>query len=226
MSTSGNPLSPKHVQVLGLQRSGTNFLTEILKNGQSAYKIVETGEKLFFWKHALPEDKHQYNKQFSTPVQTVLESPDLSVIFISKHPYWWLSSILKRNPADLQRYRPQIFDDGFINPLKAIDLWAHYYRVWSEVLKEKFINVQYEKLLSDTPTELQKIQSFLRCPINFNSSLDELKVPYSKGTFSEKKSLYSSGTFDLDTDLLLHIQKSLPSKTRDFIQAMGYKLAT
>ncbi|QHC50288.1 hypothetical protein EKK97_12810 [Billgrantia tianxiuensis] len=214
------------IQVIGLQRSGTNFLTEVLKNSQTSYTLIETGNNYYAWKHALPDEKKMTNKEFNTVKDSLMSEEHLKIVLISKHPLWWLSSILNRNPADIVSHRSHLLDEnGNIDPIKAIDFYLLFYRSWiSSFDKNKLIHIKYEDILNDAGNSLQKIDEQLGMGLTNDLSLDEIKVKYSKGSFSEKKDFYLNSRLDLDEKILSMVKDSVSEKDEVFIKDLGYTL--
>lgn len=75
---------------LGVQRTGTNFCTQILKKSNNEEnEVIETGDRYYFWKHSLPfESGPNYSKGFNSPLRSVIDVKDLNLVLVSKHPLW------------------------------------------------------------------------------------------------------------------------------------------
>ena len=80
-------MQPKF-QVIGLQRSGTNFLQQILQRN------FDVDAKFQIWKH-----EHRVSQK---DVETLLKQTNLLVVY--KHPYKWIESILRKNTDITHKY--------------------------------------------------------------------------------------------------------------------------
>lgn len=120
----------------GLQRSGTTFVGEIIKNSYG----LDYANKENTWKHML------YPLiEFDHPVVTVI-----------KHPYTWVESIAWREPADLPKTSPYITDPGDyvidnsygecpINVEQLIKVYKSWWNQWLNV----GLMVKYEDMIVD-----------------------------------------------------------------------------
>lgn len=212
--------------VVGVQRSGTNYCTEILKslNNNQRCDIIETGSREYLWKHALPNESGvNYSKNFNSPAEAVLKS-NLSVILVHKHPLWWLSSIINRDSADLSRQRSFIYNENnILNIKKALEFYADFYCQWLDALPDEKINhVSYHEILNDHADFVSKIN--LKYSLNFSGDLEvgSLKVPYSKGGFSARKNMYNSTDYGLDERVLKEFQNAITQELKEQYGKIGY----
>lgn len=214
------------VQVVGLQRSGTNFLSTSLEQSQNTYSVVGTGDNFYTWKHALPREDKKGNKEYATVLESVVSNKDLRIILLSKHPLWWLSSILNRNPADLMVHRKNILDEnGKIDPLKSFRFYLDFYKSWKMSFeKNKVIHVRYEDFLGDFDQALEALSESLGMVLVSKPKLDTMKVKYSKGSFSEKRDLYMNSELDLEDGVITEIKKSVSEEDLVFLGELGYNL--
>ncbi len=214
------------IQVVGLQRSGTNFLTEILRNGQKKRRVLETGNNIYAWKHALPHESKLTSVRCATVQEAVSKERGLNIALLSKHPLWWLSSIMNRNPADLRKHRPYIYNEnGDIDAVKAISFYIDFYRAWlTSFPAEKVFHFRYEDLLKDLKAEFLNLNDFFEIDLDFDLNADDINVKYSKGSFSDKKDLYLNSELDIDVSVLDGLIKNMRKEDVEFIKSMGYEM--
>lgn len=115
------------ILVAGLQRSGTNFFSELLIQNCGT-KIELLNDEIRSWKHDFPQN---------------IEIPrDTKLFYIRKNPYNWVHSINKQ-PEDLHR--------KFGNTGSEQGLVLHYRDhclAWAEFIsRRKVFYTQYETLL-------------------------------------------------------------------------------
>jgi hypothetical protein len=189
----------------GVQRTGTNFCTQIMKQVvPDGVTVLETGDRSLFWKHAMPlETGRNYSRNYLNALIAMNENLDVGVVLVSKHPVWWISSLLNRDSADLSSQRRQIFSDGKLDLQKACTFYVDFYRSWLELeVRERILPVSYHQVL-DTPEILGSLlgERFgVQCD-NENMDIGAIKVPYSRGGLEERKGLYE-GPFDLSDELV------------------------
>ena len=214
------------IQVVGLQRSGTNFLTEILRNGQEKRKVLETGNNIYAWKHALPHESKLTSVSCTTVQEAISKEEGLNIALLSKHPLWWLSSIMNRNPADLKKHRPYIYNEnGDIDAVKAISFYVDFYRAWLASFPEgKVFHFRYEDFLKDLKAEFLSLNNFFEIDLDFDLNADDLNVKYSKGSFSDKKDLYLNGELDIEVSVLENLMRNIKREDVEFIEGMGYEM--
>jgi hypothetical protein len=162
------------LKVVGLQRSGTNYLTELLKINFNEF--VYTNPLSPFFKHCMPHET-SVNLidgvcEFPLPLTTTC-----CIIHVKKTKEHWLRSI-KNNPMDLYQKRPGVksnekeFYDNFINNWKMV------------------YTVQYESLLQDFQKELSNIQNHFSLTRKQPNFLNVSKVPHNKLFTEEDKKRY------------------------------------
>lgn len=136
--------------IFGLQRSGTNYLTKLLKNNFEDARHTNVGQKV--WKHSL--DVFPQEKMRAANV----------ILHIHKNPYMWVESIAFRNHVDWiarqTRYKATDLDqcgpDGVIgpkamNPYNLARTYLEFHENWClnpppHVLN-RLLTVRYEDLL-------------------------------------------------------------------------------
>lgn len=163
------------IKVIGLQRSGTNWLTELLD--------LNFDEKVFkepmdpFFKHSLPYDDVVLLNSGKMVRQEQPRDVDCKKILIYKPVDKWLESI-EKNPADLKYKKPGVFEGGLE------EYWINFNHGWFDLVDYV---VDYSDLLWDFEKELGSIKSELgltRVDLPFGFT-NVGKVPQSK-EFTEK----------------------------------------
>lgn len=143
----------RKVKILGLQRSGTNWLTQLVKKNLDV-QVYEDPLQPFF-KHALPfEDSvvvRSSNEKVKTPVpeKYIQSNPDELFIVVYKPAELWVKSIEKKR-VDLEQKRPFIFDtNGAIDKQEALLFWNSYMKAWTDLQFPNLVVVSYLDVLEN-----------------------------------------------------------------------------
>lgn len=143
--------------VLGIQRSGTNYLETLLTENFSDVSI-QNQRTTYVWKH------HAYPNR----LRRTLSNENRIHFLIFKNPYKWVESLIRYN-GDLSiryggrkrqhyfKYRLRRFNDIIIKDRRgrttnlrgALDLYSCLYTNWLSTHLVRIIPIQYEKLLID-----------------------------------------------------------------------------
>lgn len=113
------------VHIIGLQRSGTSWLAQLITHNYQA-------EPLIHKKHNLPGEG--------------IDDADM-VLVIQKRLDHWLNSV-SRNTANLWQMRPEMFtqtNPNYMDQFKAVRLYERFYREW---LAEDVCHIWYHDLLA------------------------------------------------------------------------------
>lgn len=205
--------------VVGLQRSGTNFVTEIVRNSLDGVRIIDTGSREFFWKHALPQESGaNVSRGFQSPEHAIESVSNLHVVVVSKHPLSWIASISVRDSADLRYQRPNLFDEAdAIDAEAAVSFYARFHEEWRSVKQSNRITfVRYEDALFDATAMCGKIARSIGVPSPSEAFVPKT-VPYSKGDYASRETLYKQPGIGLS--------KSIREQAEIHIQALGTRLA-
>jgi hypothetical protein len=167
---------PVKLKVVGLQRSGTNYLTELLKINFTEFVFTDPLDP--FFKHSMPQETFVRlptgTYKFPFPLTT-----NCNIIHIKKTKEHWLRSI-KNNPMDLYQKRPGIHSmEG--------DLYDCFVHNWSSVY-----TVQYENLLNNFQLEMCKIQEHFHLDPKQFPYKNISKVPHNKTFTEDDKKRYLS----------------------------------
>lgn len=215
------------IHVVGLQRSGTNYHVELVRLNLTG-SVLPSGDRALCWKHSLPDDQSQNASHTGLPVRdAVRQRPDVFFCLAAKHPAHWLSSLLKRTPADLYRQRPEVLDDERKPSIvRLMALYERFYTSWVRCLQTRerqqgggFMVVRYEDTLHDPVATLSRLA--------MGNGLKEpecvhlpLLVPYNKPFDDARRESYLVGRTDLDERQLSLMDRHLPVGALD---ALGYQ---
>ena len=180
--------------IFGLQRSGTNLLSDMLTRSFSSLEnnFFQINERRFdsVWKHSIH-------------VPTIYIDCPLFVIF--KNPYKWVESICLRNHADIlfrQVKYPIDEKEGFTNNVlfgknkfnlvNLGKLYSHFFESWvvsqNKNIKQKVI-VNYEDLLDKEKREIFYDKVSKKFNINLNILTDPISLigqVYQSENYSKK----------------------------------------
>ena len=195
---------PSHFFVFGLQKSGTKYFKKLLEVNTNLKFKTE-----YVWKHTMnPMDFYD---------------DDVEKFWITKSPYNWARSVIKRHRVDiLQKYKRYNLKEvsGMvvrgINIKNLMTLYNHYHTM---LINTEMENVKYEELLKDNFTYFKSL---------YQNKNYEVKIPpvqdVSTSKFyieEETKAEYLSQPRSNDP-LIVEINKYVD---RDLINRLGYKVA-
>jgi len=158
--------------VFGLQRSGTNFLEQLIRRNMNGATVINTWAK-GIWKHIYDiENNTPFSDDNSNLKRRILGhwggqykydlllQQKILPIYIHKHPYSWLESIVNKS-VDITKVYPQIsenqtkntyFQFENVNLISATKLWQAHTKYWySKKQKDLFpiYILSYENLIRD-----------------------------------------------------------------------------
>ena len=216
--------------IFGLQRSGTNLLSDMLTRSFSSSEnnFYQINERRFdsVWKHSIY-------------VPTIYIDCPLFVIF--KNPYKWVESICLRNYADIlsrQAKYPVDEREGFaknvlfgknkFNLENLGKLYSHFFESWvvmrNKNIKQKII-VNYEDLLDKEKREILYDKVSKKFNINLNILTDPISLEgqvYQSENYSRKNfdNYNQSNKLQLNKENLSVLNSSLNNLIFD---TLGYK---
>ena len=194
------------IHVIGLQRSGTNFLSNLLQQGFGE-AVTQSGDRSVFWKHSLPTEIDV----------SKIESTDLQLILVTKHPYHWLSSITSESRHDLFARR---FGSQRPTLKSLIGFYQAFHAEWLTQLSppSRIMHFRFEDCLASSEFAVravgEKISRVPDLPIVFPS-----RVPYSPRFSARARQRYLSGKSNLDRSSRL-IAKNLLDL--ELLEGLGY----
>lgn len=221
--------------VFGLQRSGTNFLEQLLKNNVSQVNIVnrwKSGDGI--WKHAYDMEKKPTNGKTAgeqgDKTKAEMIGGRIHAIYIHKHPYSWLQSITNKH-VDIKKTYPFVTDDSTImlkdlNLIRLTQLYRDHTAYWlNKVETRKVYHVKYEDLIeseSHTKEIVKDIASFFDRKIKHKTIQIPNRVSQSKQFTEEERQRYKK--YQIQTLSYEHIQEINRILNRDHLEKQGYDL--
>jgi len=189
----------KKVKIIGIQRSGTNFLSTLLEDNYDVTSI-DTGQnrkpgdpREYFWKHSYKPEQYIDGTDNSSSVVVSgiekLKKDKIPTILITKNPYFWVESI-KRNSGDIgiagisfvkwNNIKPiegkktiGLAGYGYFDLENVCKMWTEYHEYWIENKFSTLHVIRYEDLLSDTDEKLEEIRDLY----NFERKSENISIP-------------------------------------------------
>lgn len=183
------PNNHTHIKVIGLQRSGTNYLQELIKINLN---ILVFGNPLEpFFKHAFPNENiiKLVKSIYITPIPQVFIKNNLGILFvlIKKNRNKWLMSV-ENYCADLNQKHGELFNNGVLDKEKAGIFYDNYHSAWENIDSPNLIILDYKDILLNFKKVLE---SFNIQPIKQNNWTNVYKVQQSNYFTKKKKRLLS-----------------------------------
>ena len=200
----------QRMKVVGLQRSGTNYVEHLLRRNVADEVLHQNWP---WWKHALPRETRDIPR--AAPHWDEWDAaPHMQVVLVSKSPYaWWLS--LGRDPQDLFAKRPEI------EPTIA-SCMAFYLRYHSAWLAEPVSPLRYEAVLASPAGALLSLPVKQREQPFCDTQRTAYNWPDLGTTFSlARKESYLTPPHGLSPALVREISNALD---REIIERLGYEL--
>ncbi len=198
-------MNPPEVKIMGLQRSGNNWLNSLLKKN---YYVKLSDSVTSGWKH----DRYDPD----------ILGREINLIIICKHPLCWLPSIWRyrgeRVEVDFDRYIQQTPGE--------VEWWDELYRHWLDVklkTRRKFI-VQYEFLLQYTESTCKLIATFFglqRLDTSFYNPRCRMTTKNSEGDQPFLPEYYQDQTYlsEYGESALHHVNSRIDW---DVVRELGY----
>lgn len=183
---------------VGLQNSGLNVITSILKMNTRAY-VPDLGWRILFWEHALPyEGGGRVNPIFSSPIDAMLRM-EARCILVIKKPLAWIESMLELGCDDFFNERRK-----FMSSRRDILGLARFYKLFIEKWASsevKPVFVSYENMIGNPRSIFTALNID---PINENILIPERKniIYAQKESASHNISLGNNGLTEKDLKLI------------------------
>lgn len=134
----------KECHIIGLQRSGTNYLQELIQDNFSNVSVFGNNCEDYIWKHSPTTDFKKFPEY---------------IVHIYKHPLMWVESCIQCSLYDFLESIPKSDDSLQINGIHIkglIDLYNQSMNNWlfNFKLNIPIINIQYEKILEKNEIEI------------------------------------------------------------------------
>lgn len=224
--------------VFGLQRSGTNFLEQLVTKNIRNTKIVnrwKAGDGI--WKHAFgienkPTDAGPIGMK-GDPEKAKMIGNRIHAIYIHKHPYSWIQSITTKN-VDIKKTYPFVARElnqaenvlGGLNILHLAQLYYDHTQYWlDKVETRKVYHVKYEDLIfspEKTKEIVTDIAQFFNRKLKETNIVIPDKVGQSDKFNEEKRKQYRTYRITtLSYEQIMHINTILD---RDAMAKQGYTM--
>jgi hypothetical protein len=213
---SDSPPTTSQLHILGLQRSGTNYLASLLKDNLHV-NVLPSGDRSICWKHALPSEP---TPQQCSAAEGVIRHSKVFIALVAKHPLHWVASITLRNPQDLFLKRKALLNDGLPSLSHVCALYENFYRSWLDILdgRGRYCLVRYEELLAAPATGIRNFATALgmRPP---PSMVSINAVPYSGRRDQDNLAYYLNGEHGLEDDAAVSVTANIDT---NLLHRMGY----
>jgi hypothetical protein len=210
------------IHVLGLQRSGTNYVVELARSNLRC-ETLTTGDRTICWKHALPDETGPNASHTGLSAgEAVLRRNDLLIVLVAKHPFQWVSSVTKRNAQDIFLKRKQLLVEDKPSILKMMQLYSAFYRSWLNLLssenESKYIFVRYEDALLNPQQTVSRIGDYAEASPVAETRLPE-RVPFNRAFSQSDRARYEQFAHGLEGETISEIMASWDDR---LMKTMGY----
>lgn len=221
--------------VFGLQRSGTNFLEQLLKSNVGQVNIVNRWKSSDgIWKHAYdmekkPNDGKSAGEQGDKRKAEMIGNR-IHAIYVHKHPYSWIQSITNKH-VDIKKTYPFVTEKSSImlkdlNLIRLAQLYRDHTAYWlDKVETRKVYHVKYEDLIeSDAHTKeiVKDISSFFNRNLKHKTIQIPNRVSQSNKFTEKEREKYKK--YQIQTLSYEHIQEINRILNRDHLEKQGYDL--
>tara|TARA_B100001248_G_C27290592_1_gene412280 strand:+ start:96 stop:827 length:732 start_codon:yes stop_codon:yes gene_type:complete len=189
----------KEIKVIGIQRSGTNYLSTILEINYDITSVdtgrdrLPDGSRKYFWKHSYDPEQYECGTDNDHDVVASglkrVKEKKIPTILITKNPYFWLESI-KRSSGDIgmkgiphikwkriaiREDHPQTvrLPPGRFDLENVCKMWVDFHSYWINNSFPNLLCVRYEDLLADPDKVLQRIEKQFK----IRRKQEETKLP-------------------------------------------------
>ena len=197
------------IHVLGAQRSGTNYLVEMIRRHLTE-NIIQTGDRSICWKHAKPEDPIlDQTETVKNAGDRLMARPDVLICLVAKSPIQWASSVLRKSTHDLFIKRTWLLDSSGNPDLpKLMEFYKDFYLSWIDFLEERkrrtgadYAIATAEETCASPLAVLNRLASTLKLPrVEPEQIAQPKRVPYSKPMTEARMQRFLRGEHDLTDD--------------------------
>lgn len=221
--------------VFGLQRSGTNFLEQLVTRNINHVNIVnrwKPGDGI--WKHAYDVENKNPGAN-ATGLKGSKEKAEMignriHAIYVHKHPYSWIQSITNKN-VDIKKTYPFVVEEGAmmlgnLNIVKLAELYRDHTKYWlNKVETSNVYHVKYEDLIQNnekTEEIVRDIAQFFNRNLKANKINIPDKVSQSNKFTEQDREKYKK--YRIQTLTYEHIQKINSILKPALLSRQGYDL--
>lgn len=210
------------VHIIGAQRTGTNYLVEIIRLNLTA-SVLPTGDRTLCWKHALPHE----TRGALQPAGNAVDASGALICLIAKHPVQWVSS-LRRGRHDLFLKHPELLDrTGELDLDRTLEFYRAFYDAWLMQLRRRrdafgtrHLVMSYEAALHDPSATLAMIGAAIDATPADSVTLPD-RVPYSARVTPARRAELLAGYHDLEPDEVARIEAFFAADT--LLDELGYQ---
>jgi len=219
-------MDDRFVHVIGAQRSGTNFVVELVRENLTD-RVYQTGDRSLSWKHALPSE----SRGASQVAGTAIRQSDALICVVVKHPIMWASSILYGGGHDLFIKRPGLLDSNGAPRVDAvIEFYVQFYQEWLGLLdiRKRDINrpfylCRYEDALANPESMVRALGDLLGLKVGKPVVVPSV-VPYSRKPSEAELADSRRGHHKLSLEQTVTIESLLDHHA--LLLRLGYCLST
>jgi len=156
--------------VFGLQRSGTNFLEQMISEHVGDLQLQNHWRgKTGIWKHAFNLEQNNVDEKIAglrgDPQKAKLIGTEIKGVYVHKHPYAWIESILRKQ-IDIKKTHPSVIEHSDIseiitngiNIIKLAELHRDHSRYWLDKVEQKKVyHVKFEDMIDTKEQTKQTI---------------------------------------------------------------------
>lgn len=224
--------------VFGLQRSGTNFLEQMIINNVSDVRLECHWRGTHgIWKHAFNLETNDPDEKIiglkGDPVKAKMIGEDIKGVYIHKHPYAWIESVINKK-IDIKKTHPSVIEESNIpdmiinelNVVKMAELHRNHSTYWLKKVEEnKVYHVKFENMIESkeqTRQTIINIANFFGKRIT-NNKIEVIEKAKLSSPFTEDdRARYKNYQFKILTyEQVQEINKVLD---RDILNKQGYSL--
>ena len=201
----------QYIKIYGLLRSGTNWTIMILRKNFKNCVILPNDL----------QEKHRYPlvPDFSNTKQKIIQARDenrLSYLLITKNPYNWVRSHVEFNKYDLFKIMHPSFniEDEFQKHIKNWNDAMTEFMIFKKNNYENTFIMNYESLLFDFDTTIDKLKNFFKLQMRFNEykKIENTVYPNAKTDpyiFNKKRSTLHEALKKLPDSVIKNINKTI-----------------
>lgn len=159
---------PPRVKVIGLQRTGTNYLEQLIETNTDAEVLLGSKPTSMrpIWKHAPP----------SQEAAARLSASGAIAVLVARDPWSWLLSLHAPGAPSWRRHmarqQPELFRGGALDAAAALEHYVRFYRGWTQA------GLPFVRL-EDLPAALPALATRLGLALRGRRVIEPLHVPQS-----------------------------------------------
>jgi hypothetical protein len=201
-----------HINLKGLHRSGTNYLTQILEMNYGIWAIHEV--------------THGRESKHFKPIS----NSSLKTIVIHKNPYKWFESLALRMVVEWKKHHPQccnapVLGTNEVNLIESMKIYKDFYNhFYDQVPADHYM--RYEDLISeDKDATVRNIGTALSVDLMHDGNIVYPKrVRVTEGNWDPSRVNYYSSTEDFKLLEREHLDQINSFLGPQFFAKLGYEM--